>query len=772
MHRRSLLLPLLVLLAPPLVGCDPRPRILAPADGIVVAAGAPVSVNVDLGTSLPPNGRVVVKLLRGVDSGTPQIDDVSALVPAAPGSAFASGALPAVQLGSGRNTLTVQVDRDGDGRAELTTSSTFEPVDFGALDRCDPIDPGHCLLPFPNDFFTRSDASADTGRRVNLVRASMPVNQVGVRVDPTEWNRNDGFSPGSKIVALVQGVDLALTGAAPITDMERSLDTDAPIVLLDATTGARHPMWVELDANTSKPAKKALILRPAKNLTDGHRYIVAMRGLRDASGALLPAGRAFRVFRDAQPTNVPEIEARRPAMESVLATLQAAGIDRSGLYLAWDFTVASTRNLTERMLHIRDDAFASLQGGVPSFNVTSVENLTPAQDSRIARRVRGTFSVPLYLTNGGVPGSRFRNANDQPLTDPEELPVRGGSFTASFVCNVSRTTTQGGDPVVPARASVYGHGLLGSADEINAGNVKDMSVEHNFMFCATPWYGMAAEDQPIAVSIVTDFSQFPQLADRVQHGMLAIQFLARLLKDPRGFATHAAFQAGAASTPVFVPGEVFYDGNSQGGIIGGAATAVSTEWTRAVLGVPGMNYSTLLRRSKDFAPFSFIMNLWYLDELERTIALSLIQMLWDRAEANGYANHMTDQPLPGTPAHRVLLHVGFGDHQVADVTAEIEARTIGAHIHQPAINPGRHTAVNPYWGIPAVPSSPFDGSAIVIWDTNKTPASPLTNTPPQLGTDPHEAPRRDVRARQQKSAFLQTNGAFIDVCNGAPCVIP
>ena len=49
-------------------------------------------------------------------------------------------------------------------------------------------------------------------------------------------------------------------------------------------------------------------------------------------------------------------EARRPHMEDLFTTLAAAGIARDDLYLAWDFTVASERNLTERLLFIRDDA--------------------------------------------------------------------------------------------------------------------------------------------------------------------------------------------------------------------------------------------------------------------------------------------------------------------------------------------------------------------------------------------------------------------------------
>ena len=107
---------------------------------------------------------------------------------------------------------------------------------------------------------------------------------------------------------------------------------------------------------------------------------------------------------------------------------------------------------------------------------------------------------------------------------------------------------------------------------------------------------------------------------------------------------------------------LFYDGNSQGGIMGGALTALAPDFDRAVLGVPGMNYSTLLRRSVDFdlyahgniegADTPLGLYDYYPNELERPLLLSLIQLLWDRAEANGYAHHMTSDPLPGTPGAR------------------------------------------------------------------------------------------------------------------------
>src|SRR3954466_7081041 len=55
-----------------------------------------------------------------------------------------------------------------------------------------------------------------------------------------------------------------------------------------------------------------------------------------------------------------------------------------------------------------------------------------------------------------------------------------------------------------------------------------------------------------------------------------------------------------------------------------------------------------------------------------------MRMLWARAEPDGYAQHMTSDPYPNTPRHNVLLMSGYGDHQVSNYAAEVEARTVGA----------------------------------------------------------------------------------------------
>ena len=163
-----------------------------------------------------------------------------------------------------------------------------------------------------------------------------------------------------------------------------------------------------------------------------------------------------------------------------------------------------------------------------------------------------------------------------------------------------------------------------------------------------------------------------------------------------------------------------------------------------------MNYSLLLTRSIDFDPFAQVLYPAYPDELIRPLLLSLIQTLWDRGEPDGYAWHMTTDPYPNTPAHTVLLHMAFGDHQVANVATEVEARTIGAKIRLPAVDPGRHTDVHPYYGIEPITQYPYRGSALVVWDIGPlrgdlgTPPPPITNTAPRLGRDPHGITGREA----------------------------
>ena len=145
---------------------------------------------------------------------------------------------------------------------------------------CEALDPARCLLPWPSDTFTTADPSTPTGLRLDLPLQGMPRNVAGRPIDPTEWNRNDGFSPGTAVLTLVPGLDMAATFGVDntIVDPDAHLADDAPAMVVNLRTGERHPVWAERDTHPdTAPEESLLIIRPLRNFTNGDRYLVVLR---------------------------------------------------------------------------------------------------------------------------------------------------------------------------------------------------------------------------------------------------------------------------------------------------------------------------------------------------------------------------------------------------------------------------------------------------------------------------------------------------------------
>jgi hypothetical protein len=623
---------------------------------------------------------------------------------------------------------------------------------------CDHLDPAHCLLPWPNDHF-RKDG------RLALTNAMMPHSGDGKPIQASDYNRSDGFSPGQILVTLVPDLDLRRSGAAPVTNIGRSLRRRQPIVVIDAKTGKRQLVWSELDVRAQNPSQRTLNIHPGVGWREGHRYIVALRNLRNSRGRELKPRRAFRRFRD--------LRARGPRaaqMEDIFDRLRRAGIARRDLYLAWDFTVSSRENLTGRLLSIRDRAFAELgdrnlrdlrvQGSAPAFSVDEVRDVAGAS------RVTGRVAVPCFLDQTGCPpGSRFR-------LDGRGLPIRmaGNVQQARFICIVPTSAS----PANRARPLMFGHGLFGDASAVDP--IAPLATLANAVICGTDFSGMSAEDVPNAASISTDLSRLPTLADRLQQGSLNFLFLGRLMIHPQGLSASPEF-AGRIDTQ-----RLYYAGASLGGIIGGALTAVAPDFERAALLVPGFRFSLLLTRSTEFSRFADLLFPTYPDPVDQSVINSMVQLVWDRGEANAYAWHLTRDPLPDTPKHIVLLHEAFGDHKVTNIATETEARLIGARLRRPALDPGRSRDKQPFYGIKPVPRYPWGGNSLAVFDIGPlrpagcagpacqgTPPPPITNVPPERGVDPHDKTAFALTAVGQFTSFLRLDGRFVNTCGAAPC---
>jgi len=631
---------------------------------------------------------------------------------------------------------------------------------------------GHdCLLPWPNDAFTAA-ASTPTGRKLNISSTVDPANVKGVHIDTAPQNLGDGFSPGSLIMTYVPGLSIAASRIATSTNIGLSLAQNSPIVILDTTTRTRVPYFAELDAQTSNPAEQLLLVHPAVALTEGHRYAVTLRHLFDVhgnhikplatttealAGTLLPASRGAHIK-----------WVIRHDLRSVLGSTVP--------YQAWDFTVASANSLAGPALVMRQLAYQWLDanhvasqasGGSPAVasDFAPAYTVTSMTDSSGVRDVHGTFQVPLFLADT-TPFSAL-------VTDKNGNPMINGSqtWTADFIC-VMPDTVQATGPAVP---TVYGHGLLGDASEVEGGSFS-AGIARNLMGCATDWVGMSQSDIPNVARNLQDMSTFDTQVGHMLQGFVNFQFLGRLINSSSGFVTSPAFQSNGK--PLFLTHDCHFMGYSQGGIMGGAVSALSTEWTRAILGVPGMDYGgLLLNRSVDWNEFAAVYDVSYTDPVDQQVVLQLAQLLWDRGENEGYAQHLTANPYPGIPVKQIFIIENYGDHQVANVAAEMLARTIGARNHQPAFDPSFFGAaprlnvpVDPQWGLKQLNQNKRANAGLVLWDYG-TPTPPTDNLAPNgsaYGADPHGFGRGNTLLLDQITSFLSI-GVIPNECGAVAC---
>ena len=655
---------------------------------------------------------------------------------------------------------------------------------------------GHdCLLPWPNNAFTKT-ASTPTGRLVNIAPTATPMNNKGVHINPKYQDQNDGFSPGSVVMINIPDLSIANSSIATSTDIGSSgcsitgtlTSTTSPIVLWDATRSRCVPYFAELDAQDADAATQLLLIHPAVNYTEGDRIDVVLRNLFDTSDARIPtlAGEAAALDGKLVP-------ASRGAHLKWVVTHDLKGFDLSHLYAAWDFSVISSGgtsttkfsddDLADPALTMRDQAFKLVGSTTPVFRVTSVATVGTE------RQVSGSFQVPTFLTHCPKTQTAMFDSTDTAYcgamnVDRHGLPLlehstlsKGTDRTwsnqiwANFICVMPTTIATSG----PALPTLYGHGLLGDATEV-AGSSFVKGVAANMMGCATDWSGMSSNDVLLVEAALQNMSTFqrqrgphapgvrelpvPRPADQLEEG----------LRDQRGVP--AVRLGPLPGRQVRFPGVL--PGRDHGrGRLGDLDGVEPCDPRR-----PGENYGgLLLNRSVDWSQFESIYDPAYPNSTDQQIGLQLAQMLWDRGENEGYAEHLVAHPYAGTKAKHVFIIENYGDHQVANVSAEAFARTIGAVNHQPVFDsdafgtPRLNLPVTVQWGLTKANQSVSNPAFIELWDYG-TPTPPTVNLPPsgaQYGNDPHGYGRQDPGLITQIYDFMST-GLVPDVCGSGPCI--
>lgn len=634
---------------------------------------------------------------------------------------------------------------------------------------CDPMVPSHCGLPFPSNVYLVDDPTGrnPSGKSVRFGETTLPTRASdGQHIAPSMWLDHDGFSPASSPMTHMPGA--TATGLPTPYTIPTSLEDDSPTVLIEADTGRHVPHWVDIDMSTDQDDRRLLMIRPAERLSDGTRYVVAIRGVVDAGGSVLAPSPVFEALRSGGEVDGGTeeesftVEARRDLYDDIFGILEAEGVSRDDLQIAWDFTTASRESNTGALIEMRDLALAEVGAEGPTFEILSVEEFPNQQDHPyLRRRIEVAMTVPLYLTNDAV---TFGDGDPLALLnrDEEGNLVQNGTMTLPVVIHIPRGVTNSG----PHGLLQNGHGLFGSRNEGRNGYLARIAEENHYIAFSVNLFGFDEDAESLAARVLAgQYEALEAFTERQIQGVVNQLLAMRMMMGRIATDGITDENDNVLLDPAWIDADVrAYRGDSQGGIMGATYMAVTTDVTRGLLGEPGMAYTLLLNRSVDWFQYAFLLQNGYGDDaIDAQLILNLLQLMWDRVEPSGFAPFIQNDPLPGTPEHSVILHLARGDHQVTTFSAHLLARAIGAR--QLVSDDDNQPVFEDPFGIERVTGPVTDESVMVEFDFG-LPPNPAENLPQAEGCDPHDRVRVLDPALEQQDTFFRT-GVIEWACDGA-----
>ena len=254
-------------------------------------------------------------------------------------------------------------------------------------------------------------------------------------------------------------------------------DTRQPAVVIDATH-AQALADLGRDRRQRRPPTPTAtcIIRPARNFTEGHRYVVALRRSRDATASARPDGRLpglprRRITRDSAGRAAARApHGARSSRRSPTPASRARPVPRLGLHRrqrAQPLRARAAdpqRRLREARRHqprrpqgpghappitlnpdtptcdqrrlLRQHPQQTNQDGIQDYAPATARAASPARIWLAPGR--GQITVPCYLDQPGCPpGSRFAYAS-KTATKPTLQPIPGNTMLANFTCNIPR----------------------------------------------------------------------------------------------------------------------------------------------------------------------------------------------------------------------------------------------------------------------------------------------------------------------------------------------
>lgn len=603
------------------------------------------------------------------------------------------------------------------------TTLDQDPGPFEVADGCQPLaSEASCTLPFPSDFFRVDEGGSP---RLLLRGAAIPRTTKGRPADVLAAFRVDGASRVPTIVAVLPA-EVVPDGLPNVTDdPSRSVADDSPTFLLD-DTGKRIPHYVDLDPRPDDPRRRAIVMRPFDVLPPQTRFVVVLRGVRTADG-VAPPPRGFARLRDGRPERIAKtpLAALARYERDVFPVLAAAGIARSNVQLAWDFTTGSREAPIADMTKIAAATTAWLRENAPVVEVTATKD----DDGNVFRWVRGTFTVPLFLDRDG-PGARLAR-------DAAGAPRQNGVAKAKFLALVPQALRARSGRLVG-----FGHGFFGSVDSaFDAGDSRQVANTLGAVLVGTDFVGFSTDDLKVLLDGIANVpSDGFAVVERAHQAMVSWIVLGALAASPTGFAAVAPLRG------FFEPAPLPHYFASTSAILGGTLATLDPRSERWVLQVGGAGFSYMMSRSAPFGLLDVFLRATMSDALDKNTVLATLPAALDRVDPASYV-HLFDR-------QQVLMQIAAGDVAVPNATSWLYARALGLSRTRPSID------------VPGIPDADPASlrSALSIFDYGVDRAAAREPAPPP-DNGGHIETRMSAATLRQIDTFFR-DGAIIHPCEG------
>ena len=606
-------------------------------------------------------------------------------------------------------------------------------------DGCDNTNPIHCMLPFPSDAFLVDDDSTNTGKRISYSSNTIPSSGTVSQINLPIINQIDGASPNTQIMtAFVTDPDVSKMAGQ--YNIEKSLEDGHPSMIINQDTGELIPHWTEIDIRSDENEPSIIHLRTIKALDHNTSYVILFTDLKDSNDTYIEAPVGFAALRDNVITNSPDIEDRRSDFEELFTWIDE-NTDRSisSLQTAWVFNTASTESLIGPLLSMRNDALDRIGENGIGCTLETNEEVLDEDGNRSHWMLTGTYTAPQY-TESFFPPTLIRRTSDTDRT-----PVFVENREIPFWLVIPNTAISN-----PADLTIWGHGFLGTGD---TSGLHGWANQNNAAMLGTSFYGWSSDDTISIEYAVLDMEKFQHQAERLEQSMINQVVMIKSFMGVCADLPELYYNGSSLidnSNPV-------YTGYSNGAIRGPSIIGLSPDLNRGVLWAGGSSFSHIIERCTQYDRFHFIFasEYGYSSQLDRAVAISIMQSLWDSVESDTFLSLREEGYLDQVEPYELMTLFSIGDLQISNISSSRMMRTANIPILD-------SSTIIPY-GIEIVNES-HEGSVGVFFDGGYIHA-PDGN---EYGEEPHPAHNAIGAlkiARDMAFAYLQMQD-ILDTCNG------